>query len=89
MRLCLSSSVFRLFSFLPQPPGGTADPTQHALELKEAWASLGSKTQKREALLPGRIGECRLFAAPQRLSVRAQEHSAASWIGWIASCAAI
>lgn len=44
----------------PAPPGGgTADPSQHARDLKdrmETWASLGKTTKKQKLLLPGRIG---------------------------------
>lgn len=69
--LCLSGSVFHLFPFHPQPPGGTADPTWGARELKgssETWARVGNTTQKPKALLPGRRGECHLWASAVALS---------------------
>lgn len=39
--------------FLPQPPGGTAEPTQFAWELKNRTESWASETKTQKALLPG------------------------------------
>lgn len=48
MSLSLPLRILYGLPFHPQPPGGTAEPTQLPWELKraEAWTNLGSKTKK-------------------------------------------
>lgn len=80
---CLSVSAFHFFPFHPQPPGGTADPTQQAKELKdrtEARASLGNTTKTQRHCFQAGLGQV-TFQHPQRLSVHVQKHFTASWIG--------
>lgn len=52
--------AFHSFPFHPQPPGGTADPTQQA---REQIGKCEKKTKRQRALLLGRMGEEPLLAS--------------------------